>query len=127
MRHLQRYIFHRKTLLDTIHKRKFHSSSVIFCNANNAKSSKLKNVACQYIDSNRKSLIELSRQIWENPELAYEEVQSSKTLVRFLRKHNFEVCYLQTHSITIHVDLYILCRLCSILARYHFAVHSYKL
>ena len=51
----------------------------------------LKQVACDKVDENKSELISLSRNIWENPELAYKEFKSSAILTDFLNKHNFKV------------------------------------
>lgn len=50
-----------------------------------------KTIAEKYIDEKSAELNELSKKIWENPEVAYEEVKASKWTAEFLEKNGFTV------------------------------------
>ena len=56
-----------------------------------ASASTMKQSACSAIESAKTDLISTSRQIWENPELAYNERNSAKLLVNFLQQRGFKV------------------------------------
>ena len=61
-------------------------------------SENLKRIACDVIDDERSRLVEISREIWSNPELAFNEVKASKLLVKYLKQHNFQVSDCDTES-----------------------------
>ncbi|KAK7487726.1 hypothetical protein BaRGS_00020993 [Batillaria attramentaria] len=52
---------------------------------------KLKDLACSVIDSQAPQLKDLSKDIWEHPELYYNEHYAHKTLTNFLRERGFAV------------------------------------
>ena len=51
----------------------------------------LKQVACDAVDSQAGSLHDLSKEIWQHRELAFEEHKSHATLTRFLQEAGFTV------------------------------------
>ena len=51
----------------------------------------LKNVACEAIDSRSKELHDISQEIWNNPELNFEETFAHKVLTDYLEKQGFDV------------------------------------
>jgi len=53
----------------------------------------LKKVACEAIDATSGDLARLSRDIWEHPELNFEETHAHAVLTDFLEKHGFQVFY----------------------------------
>ena len=56
-----------------------------------ASSKQLKDVACAAIDSAGDDLNALSQDIWEHPELLFEEHYAHKTLTDFLQNKGFEI------------------------------------
>lgn len=52
---------------------------------------KAKQIACDFIDKCADDLHQLSRSIWENPELAYKEHHAHDVITKFLEKHDFPV------------------------------------
>ena len=68
----------------------FNSSTVRFCSRMTS-ADDLKRIACDVIDSERPKLLEINREIWENPELAYQELKASKLLAGYLKLHGFQV------------------------------------
>jgi metal-dependent amidase/aminoacylase/carboxypeptidase family protein len=50
-----------------------------------------KKVACDFIDKNASDLQQLSKSIWETPELAYRERHAHDVITEFLDKHKFSV------------------------------------
>lgn len=56
-----------------------------------ADSASLKKVACAAIDAAIKDLDIVSREIWEHPELNFEEKHAHDALSAFLEKHGFEL------------------------------------
>lgn len=52
---------------------------------------KLKQTACDAIDSAAADLEELSKNIWNNPELGFKEIRAHKVLTEFLDKYGFQV------------------------------------
>ena len=59
----------------------------------------LKYVACECVEENADKLNKLSQDIWNNPELAFEEFHAHETLTKFLEENGFEVqrkCKLET-------------------------------
>ena len=52
---------------------------------------RLKKIACKSIDEASKDLYSLSRDIWNHPELCYEEKYSHDALCTFLEKYGFPV------------------------------------
>ncbi|CAH1799166.1 unnamed protein product [Owenia fusiformis] len=51
----------------------------------------LKKIACQAIDESTAILGQLSQEIWNNPELAFEEHKAHATLTKFLEKQGFDI------------------------------------
>ena len=51
----------------------------------------LKKIACEYIDTNAGTLHTLSKSIWENPEIAYEEFKAHDLLTNFFENAGFDV------------------------------------
>ena len=51
----------------------------------------MKNTAVSYINEKSQELMDLSKKIWDQPELAFEEVYSSKLLADYLKDEGFEV------------------------------------
>ncbi len=51
----------------------------------------LKEKVCKYIDENKDLLLEVSREIHENPELNFEEYKASKLLAKKLEEANYDV------------------------------------
>jgi metal-dependent amidase/aminoacylase/carboxypeptidase family protein len=51
----------------------------------------LKDKACAYIDENRPLLVDVSKEIHSNPELAFKEFKASKLLADELEKAGFNV------------------------------------
>ena len=51
----------------------------------------LKNIAIETIDAHADDLFKLSHQIWENPELKYEEFKAHNFLTSFFAEHQFLV------------------------------------
>ena len=49
-----------------------------------------KNIS-EYIDERKDELINLSKKIWENPEISFEEYNAAKWFGEFLEKEGFEV------------------------------------
>jgi len=45
----------------------------------------MKNTALSYINEKSQELMDLSKKIWDQPELAFEEVYSSKLLADYLK------------------------------------------
>lgn len=52
---------------------------------------KAKQIACDFIDKHADDLHQLSKSIWENPELAYKEHHAHDVITKFLDKHEFSV------------------------------------
>ncbi len=52
---------------------------------------KLKKVACEAIDKAAEDLHELSQNIWNNPELCFQEKYAHETISAFLEKYGFPV------------------------------------
>ena len=50
-----------------------------------------KKAACDFIDKYADDLHQLSKSIWENPELAYKEHHAHDVITEFLNKHDFSV------------------------------------
>lgn len=51
----------------------------------------LKQAACDAIDTAADDLAALSKDIWDNPELAYKERHAHNVLTEFLDKYGFKV------------------------------------
>jgi len=51
----------------------------------------LKQIACATIDTFRNELQQISSEIWNNPELGFNEKHAHSVLTNFLEKHGFEV------------------------------------
>lgn len=52
---------------------------------------RLKQVACDAIDKASEDLQDLSEDIWNHPELQFEERHAHKILTEFLEKYGFQV------------------------------------
>ena len=52
----------------------------------------IKQHACEFIDQYKSKLNDLSFQIWNNPETAFQEFKSHNILTEFLHNHGFDVC-----------------------------------
>ena len=94
------YIFSQPVLISLL-ARKTRSPGLLFTNRavvgtsktslNMTSTESLKKSACDAIDAAKQDLISTSRQIWEKPELAYKEHNSSKLLIDFLERKGFQV------------------------------------
>jgi len=54
----------------------------------------LKRIACAIIDSCRNELQQISSEIWNRPELAFNEEHAHSVLTDFLENHGFQVLLL---------------------------------
>ena len=61
------------------------------CQSNNMDAERLKKIACESIDKAAQDLNLLSQDIWNHPELCYEEKYSHDALCKFLEKYGFPV------------------------------------
>lgn len=50
-----------------------------------------KNIILEWIDANQQAFIDLALEIWNKPEIGYQEHEAVKLQMEFLKKHGFEV------------------------------------
>ncbi len=69
----------------------------------------LKDKVCKFIDENKETLFSVSREIWENPEIGFEEFKASKLLSEKIQETGFEtklgVAGLETAIYAVHPDI----------------------